>query len=248
MKGAKLTPVHCFVTLSHSRVVHKCKFASFAHIILPCVYCDYSLPHRKKKVQKLNNNSGEERCKRTGRSSSERSGGWRWLCTKSRAPVKTSGEPWYWYGEVTPYRCSCSPAELCTLWVMFAECVMKMSQSAKSAQKHKDTVARTFHPSKQSQDSGFTLLYTTTNPKIVTLVLNWMFPIEDTKATNHIDSGLSQKCVVLSPISEATAPEIRCNSNECCTEIHNIFASRYWSEIWPLGSDLIPLWTLFTPP
>lgn len=73
---------------------------------------------------------------------------------------------------------------------MFAECVMKTSQSAESAQKHKDTVA-----SKQSQDSGFTLLYTTTNPQTVTHVLNWMFPIEDTKATNHIDSGLSQKCV-----------------------------------------------------
>lgn len=200
-------------------------------------------------MQKLNNNSGEEGCKRTGRSSSERSGGWRWPRTKSHAPVKTSGEPWCWYGEVTPYRCFCSPAELCTLWVMFAECVMKTSQSAESAQKHKDTVARTFHPSKQSQDSGFTLLYTTTNPQTVTLVLNWMFPVEDTKATNHIDSGLSQKCVVLSPVSGATAPETRCNSNECCTEIHNTYwLLKYWSETWPLGIDLIPLWILFTPP
>lgn len=40
--------MHCFVTLVHSRVVHKCKLASFAPIILPCVYCDYNLPHKKR--------------------------------------------------------------------------------------------------------------------------------------------------------------------------------------------------------
>lgn len=70
-------------------------------------------------------------------------------------------------------------------------------------------------------------------PQPVTHVLNWMFSIEDTKATNHIDSGLSQKCAVLSPVSEATAPETRRNSNEYCTEIHNTFASRYPSGTWP---------------
>lgn len=56
-------------------------------------------------------------------------------------------------------------------------------------------------------------------PQTAARVLNHV-PIEDTKAMNHIDSGPSQKCVVLSP-------EARHKSNEYCTEIHNTFASRY---------------------